>query len=450
MWESQARTRQTTLDPFAIDPSEFKPPPVQSLSSTTNQKTELQDSGARVPSPPARTQASFQVKETASQSSVRQTRQTRQTRQSQRISDTPIEEEDDERMSVSTTESSTRLPAPPCVVIVDRKRPAAIEGPEFDIMDMLPGAREVKRRKIAEEEERIRRGETIMEEPRESIPPTDEPAEVVKTPEQTPLKGKSKKALSEKEDSYVARAREIKQQEEEKARRAREEELAAMDGLEVEKMRNLAIVEVMEIKPRTDKPIRGVYGDDGDRWDDKWNGRKNFKKFRRQGRGGGMRTMRGSVMVNLVEHKGKDYGIGDGKFFHTVFFSLWDFAKKISQGYWVDDESNKSTRKTARETASVLVNEDSGDSDKGDTQFRPAPTNSARSTRQTQTQAHTQASSQTVSIADSPSRGIKRGASAANLGRMGVGKKQKTMFLKNESESEDESEDELKFRFKKR
>lgn len=268
-----------------------------------------------MPSPPTRAQASFQVKETASQSSARQTRQTRQR---QRVSGTPIEE-DDERMSVSTPESSTRLPAPPSVVIVNRKRPAVIEDPEFDIMDMLPGAREVKRRKIAEEEERIRRGETTMEEPREPIPSTDEPVGVVETPEQTPLKGKIKKALSEKEDSYVARAREIKQQEEEEARRAREEELAAMDGLEIEKMRNLAIVEVMEMKPRADKPIRGVYGDDGDRWDDKWNGRKNFKKFRRQGRGGGMRTMRGSVMVNLVEHKGRDYGIGDGMFFPYCF-----------------------------------------------------------------------------------------------------------------------------------
>ncbi|KAI5844556.1 hypothetical protein DFP73DRAFT_59387 [Morchella snyderi] len=424
----RARTRQTTLDPFAIDPSEFKPPPAQSLSSTTSQKTWLQVPEGRAPSPPVCTQPPSQVKVTASQSSARQTRQTRQTRPSQRASGTSIEE-DDERMSVSTLESNTRLPAPQNVVIVDRKRPAAIEGPEFDIMDMLPGAREVKRRKIAEEEERIRRGETIMEEPRESIPPTDEPAEV-ETPEQAPLKGKSKKALSEKEDLYLARARQIKQQEEEKARRAKEEELAAMDGLEVEKMRNLAIVEVMEVKPRTDKPIRGVYGDDGDRWDDKWNGRKNFKKFRRQGRGGGMRTMRGSVMVNLVEHKGKDYGIGDG--------------------YWVDDESNKSTRKTARETAPVLVNEDSGDADRGDTQFRPALTNSARSTRRTQTQAQTQASSQTLSIAGSPSRGTKRGASAANLNKIGVVKKQKTMFLKNESESEGESEDELKFRFKKR
>lgn len=276
-----------------------------------------------MPSPPARVQASFQVKETASQSSARQTRQTCQ-RQS--VSGTPIEE-DDERMSVSTPESSTRLPAPPSVVIVNRKRPTVIEDPEFDIMDMLPGAREVKRRKIAEEEERIRRGETVMEESREPIPSTDKPVEVVETPERTPLKSKSKKALSEKEDSYVVRAREIKQQEEEKARRAKEEELAAMDGLEIEKMRNLAIVEVMEMKPRTDKPIRGVYGDDGDRWDDKWNGRKNFKKFRRQGRGGGMRTMRGSVMVNLVEHKGRDYGIGDGKFFpYCFFFSFFLFS----------------------------------------------------------------------------------------------------------------------------
>lgn len=196
----------------------------------------------------------------------------------------------------------------------------------FDVMDHLPGAQAVKRRKIAEKEERIRRGETIEESPLEPTPtPAPEPEPKIsesEIAEKSAPKGKGKRVQKEKkvEDSYVVRAREIREREDEEARVAKEEESAAMDGLEVEKMRNLAIVEVMEVKPRADRPVRGERGNEGARWDDKWNGRKNFKKFRRQGRGGGTRSMRGTVMVNLVEHRGKDFGIGDGRSY--TYFEL--------------------------------------------------------------------------------------------------------------------------------
>lgn len=205
-----------------------------------------------------------------------------------------------------------------------KKRPIAPEedraNEDFDVMDLLPGAQAVKRRRVAEKEERIRRGEIIEESLPDPEPaPTPELASKAPENERVGGKGRGKRVQKEKaEDPYVVRAREIREREAEEARVAKEEESAAMDGLEVEKMRNLVIVEVMEVKPRVDKPVRGDYGDEGTRWDDKWNGRKNFKKFRRQGRGGGMRTMRGAVMVNLVEHKGKDFGIGDGKQYTPV------------------------------------------------------------------------------------------------------------------------------------
>lgn len=212
---------------------------------------------------------------------------------------------------------------------ISKKRSLASEdgaNENFDVMDLLPGAQAVKRRKVAEKEERIRRGETTEEVPPEpASTPAPESAPKVsesETAEKLAPKGKGKRVQKEKEkaeDPYVARAREIREREEAEARVAKEEESAAMEGLEVEKMRNLAIVETMEVKPRADRPVRGEYGDEGARWDDKWNGRKNFKKFRRQGRGGSMRTMRGTVMVNLVEHKGKDFGIGDGRPYNFYF-----------------------------------------------------------------------------------------------------------------------------------
>lgn len=69
---------------------------------------------------------------------------------------------------------------------------------------------------------------------------------------------------------------------------------------------------------------------------------------------------------------------------------------------------------------------------------------------QTQTQGSSAATRGQAAFEDTVSRGTKRGPPAVQIGRSGGGKKQKTLFLKNESGSEDESEDELKFRFKRK
>lgn len=279
--------------------------------------TGLQNYTASVPETSSRSQATW-VDEKNFLSSTRQN----SILQSDPSLSTSMEVDGDQQY-IQTQELSAGLSVPQesPVRSFSRKRSIATEedraNENFDVMDLLPGAQAVKRRKVTEQEERIRLGGSIEESPPELAPApesTPKALEKDKTGKQI-LKGKEKKIQQEKEkdeDPYVVRTREIKEREEEEARVAKEEELAAMDGLEVGKMRDLAIVEIMEVRPRADKPVRGEYGGEGARWDDKWNGRKNFKKFRRQDRGGGMRTMRGTVMVNLVEHKGKDFGIGDG------------------------------------------------------------------------------------------------------------------------------------------
>jgi len=208
-----------------------------------------------------------------------------------------------------------------------RKRsvePEDEQGQPLDVMDLLPGAQAVKRRKLIEEEERALRGESLEESPPELLP---KPELVNRMPDKiAPLKGKGKKVQKD-EDPFIVKAREIREKEDEAARVAREEELTAMEGLDVDQLKNLAIVEVMEVRPRTDKPSRDGYGDQGARWEDRWNGRKNFKKFVRSGQGGGMRAMRSHVMVNLVEHRGRDYGIGDG----TISFWLLWLLKKANE-----------------------------------------------------------------------------------------------------------------------
>ncbi|OJJ51773.1 hypothetical protein ASPZODRAFT_12582 [Penicilliopsis zonata CBS 506.65] len=107
-------------------------------------------------------------------------------------------------------------------------------------------------------------------------------------------------------------ARQHREAAEEKAhqrRQAEEEALqASLKDVDVEKMKNLAIVEEMDIKPRTpSEPLT----DDRDRWDERWNGRKNFKKFRRKGDPSHTRQRIQTVIVPLEEVVRKEFGVGE-------------------------------------------------------------------------------------------------------------------------------------------
>lgn len=94
----------------------------------------------------------------------------------------------------------------------------------------------------------------------------------------------------------------------EDAQRQRQAEEASLQGpledVNVEKLKGLAIVEEMEVKPRH-------VSEEDRRWDDRWNGRKNFKKFRRKGEPGQPRYRIQTVIVPLEEVTRKDFGIGD-------------------------------------------------------------------------------------------------------------------------------------------
>ncbi|KAL3469419.1 hypothetical protein BJX99DRAFT_252015 [Aspergillus californicus] len=102
-------------------------------------------------------------------------------------------------------------------------------------------------------------------------------------------------------------ARQHREAEEDAARQRRqqEEELlqTSLRDVDVEKLKGLAIVEEMEL------PAKRT--DDNDRWDERWNGRKNFKKFRRKGDASQSRRRIQTVIVPLEEVARKDFGIGD-------------------------------------------------------------------------------------------------------------------------------------------
>jgi len=169
-----------------------------------------------------------------------------------------------------------------------RKRVASpIIEEEEDIMEqMAPTAATMKRRRLA-------RGEPML-----PPPPVKERQAAVQVPAKKP----------KKEMDVLAVAREKREEAEERERAEREALQEKRESMDIEGLRDLAIIEEMEVK-RTVPALRAARADESERWDDKWNGRKNFKKFRRRGAEGG--PMREKIIIELEEVKKKDFGIGD-------------------------------------------------------------------------------------------------------------------------------------------
>ncbi|KAK6350930.1 hypothetical protein TWF718_004111 [Orbilia javanica] len=342
------------------------------------------------------------------------------------------------------------------------------------IMDrMLTGQATMKRRKV---EEATKRAETVK--PMKILPSAQRKAEEPPTPEPEPMKveeeedeevdtkptrGK-KKAVDSK---VIQTAQEIRRREE--AMAAEEDaanEMSPEEIAAVSRMKNLAIVEVFEIAMRTDKPVgrSQAYGDEGNRWDSDWNGRRNFKKFKKRARNGEvegpMRRMGGHIMVPLVEHKTKDYGTGGEYWAEPQQSSVAAGKRKESQtnishvsetqvgGAYagrsgkgviqvvvnMSDDEEFFEEETARDE-SLATRKSQGRSQRSqgvETASGRAVRGSARSGTQTSTAPAKRTTSNRGSVGEGPAK-----------------KKAKTMAIFNhgESEEEDSDDDELKFKF---
>ena len=150
--------------------------------------------------------------------------------------------------------------------------------------DLLPGATAMKRRRA----ETGRRNET--------------PA---RAEQDTPPKPKRQKL------DILQAAREHREEEEGAERERRQAEDASLQAslkdLNVEKLKNLAIVEEMDIPLREPR----VHTEEDNRWDERWNGRKNFKKFRRKGGPSQHRHRIQTVIVPLEEVTRQEGRFGD-------------------------------------------------------------------------------------------------------------------------------------------
>lgn len=192
-----------------------------------------------------------------------------------------------------------------------RKRTAEPEDEDPDFMNKLfPGAAAMKKRRIQEEEEESARR---AEHPEEDIINTETPlSESAKgeagTQGKSGTKSQTKGKKAKAENPILTAAREVKEEEEKKKREA--EDTKGVDDEEaILNLKSPGEVEVIEIKPRIIAMRVNAYGEESDRWDSRWNGRPNFKKFKKrlpsgaEDGSGGLISVRGNVIIPLVEHK---------------------------------------------------------------------------------------------------------------------------------------------------
>lgn len=301
-----------------------------------------------------------------------------------------------------------------------RKRPASAleEVDEDEMMDnLLPAATAMKRRRIEEAEASQRNGIS---------------SEQFETSEKKAKKEKTRQPPKEVNIKDALRERREKEEKEEAARRDEETPRDTLDAISIEEMKNLAVVEPMDVPDRSERAQRREADVSTDsRWEERWNGRKNFKKFRRQGEN--TQARRGqSVIVPLEEVKRKDYGIGD---------EYWRESAKTKQKRKDKERATQSQSQsqpfaTAKSEAVEVPSALAVDEDLPESIDVDAPRTTRRQDRTQQTD---ESSNRSQFI-----NGKRPAASQANGG---PAKKQKTFAVQD---SDSDSEDELKFRFKKK
>ncbi|KZM19755.1 uncharacterized protein EKO05_0004021 [Ascochyta rabiei] len=307
---------------------------------------------------------------------------------------------------------------------------------EEQMESLFPAAAEIKRRRAAT------RAPSASVEPETHTPVAQPKRRGVEA-----LESLQRARQKADKDINVREQTRLRTKEEEDRRKADEESLREqLEGIDIEQMKNLAVIEEMDVLPRA----QGSNGDslrtpaearaNSKRWDAAWNGRKNFKKFRRRGAEQGVAPRK--VIVRLEEAP-KQKGFGDSGFFLEDTEPRGSaLAKSRRRVVESEDESEPEagfrartsrthTQQEAPEVIPEVINvEDSGPDDEEIVELR-----TQKSSARTQRVAETQ-----VSEADARRKragGAVRGAPASKRGRI-------------RRREEDSDEEETGFRFKRR
>ncbi|KAK5943585.1 hypothetical protein PMZ80_004593 [Knufia obscura] len=287
-------------------------------------------------------------------------------------------------------------------------------------------------------------------------------------------KAKPKKEVKLLDVRGAARAQREAEEEANKKERQEFDDLQAED----EGMSGPAnLVQVTEYKlPVREKSSNGTNGYRGEAWKPEWDGRKNFKGFRRardvaNGTAGSARRPRDKIIVPLVSVKKDTYGLGD-KYWEKTEEDKERAAREKERKKRASQRSSQSQKQSSRPSQrSATVNGDS-DSDGSQVQVEDDTEQVSPETARLQHEAEgvlhhavdidaprqtrggdtqTQSTKRSTASTSRSTKGAKRPASSTPTGRAATAKKQKTLPVTvvhdSDSDEQDDDSDDMKFKF---
>lgn len=299
-----------------------------------------------------------------------------------------------------------------------RKRRLPSEDNSYTDDKLLPAAAAMKKRRIQEENEARRKGVSVE-------------AYASKASEPTPP---TKPKIVKKEVDIQEAVRERREAEEEAAKRDEEFLGDTIKGMTVEEMQNLSVVEDMEVMNKASRTER-TRGPN-DRWDERWNGRKNFKRFRRQGSAGGPR--RGHAVIVPLEEVNKQ-GVNEDTRMESERAKRRrkekEKERQQERGRMWEEQSPNQTFTSAQSHQEEIPTELGGGEHETIDVDAPRTTRLRDKTSQVEQESN-----------EAHGLGSKRPAPSDDGRRVVVAKKQRTLMRDDSSNSDDE----LKFRFRSR
>lgn len=350
-----------------------------------------------------------------------------------------------------------------------RKRP--LPEPDRDIMeDIAPTAAALKRRRLeAGEENILPRGQTTLPVPDEEANEQQHPQQKGPDRGKAAVGGKKGKRIVQREEDLLDLAIQYREEEEAIAQAERDRLARQLrDGdIDYEAIRRLTIVEAMDIRRPQERRTREQDIHEG-RWDPRWNGRKNFKKFRKQGETAGRPQQR--VIMSLEPARASVHGIGNDYWLVEDGCAQGRRSKETSQMANSQNQAGpQSTAVRARRPAGRAKERNSyaiGSDDSGDNEEAAACNDSsladvtdlngghepARSKKGKTIMRQSQAAARRNETQVLPSRSQKRGAMESPTSEKPAKRRavRTAMTAAEESDEDDESDDGLNFRFGKR
>ncbi|RCI08068.1 hypothetical protein L249_7825 [Ophiocordyceps polyrhachis-furcata BCC 54312] len=285
-----------------------------------------------------------------------------------------------------------------------RKRKASRLGEDDNLMDgMAPAAARFKR-------QRLERGGNAF------ASPSPEPA--------PPAAGTRPEKQRPNEMDVLAMAARHREEEEARARAEREDLAQLPDGVDLAEIRRLNIVEEMEVRrPASGRSAGRTREQDiaEGRWNPRWNGVKNFKKFTPS-----------RVIVPLTQVKDKEFGVGD---------DYWLEEKEPSRPPPGGNRQAQVQKQAEERRASVVAESEDDEEVSLVRRRRRRPADTTASTQQdTDTISQARRRKRQVAVEDGAQRGSKRRRTATAT----------TTTTASEVAASDDSDDELKFQFGRR